>query len=46
MIPVAAQFTVHIPWMISSILHDIKQQINTGKFHTYFLSNKSTNLDY
>jgi hypothetical protein len=46
MIPVAAQSTVHIPQMISSNSHEIKQQIYTGKFHTYFLSNKSTSLDY
>jgi len=30
MIPVVAQSTVHIPQMISSNLHDIKQQIYTG----------------
>lgn len=46
MIPVVAQSTVHIPQMISSNWHDIKRQIYTGKFCSYFLSNKSTNLDY
>jgi hypothetical protein len=46
MIPVVARSTVHIPQMISSNLHDINKQIYTGKFCSYFLSNKSTNLDY
>jgi hypothetical protein len=46
MIPVVAQSTVPIPQMISSNLHDIKQQIYTGKLCSYFLSHKNTNLDY